>query len=591
MKHTLKNISFMTGFLWKYNPFVFLFFFLCGVFQALRYVSSIYFIGKILDAVASATAIDQILPVVLAYVIILLICELFTIFTNYYTEKVFSSLSLRMTTEMMAKALVLDFRCFDDPDFYDKKTRALRQADGAIQRLAGTYISLFSSVITIVSIVSLIQVLTQNILFFLISCVSVFVSYVVLSKNNKLEYEKSVILTRARRHTNNYLAALFWSSVTLKELRMFDSGDFFIDYYSKEQESNIGKTLKYCHKTNSWLYLEALVASLASLSVMLLVSKDIIGGLITLGSFMSIVNAVTSLTQQLNTLVANVPSLGQQSRYIDDLRAILNEECTVELPDDSQIPLSGKDGYLIEFNNVTFTYPNCDYPTLKNLSFVIHPKEHVCLVGENGAGKTTITKLLFRLYDPQEGNILIDGKDIKSYDLVSLRKQMAVVFQDGMLYADTLKTNLTFGASYSDAEMSSALDKVQMSEKFADNPKGFNVQLSRIFDKKGIVLSGGEEQRLFLARALLRSSKILVLDEPSNSLDPIMERDLIEDILSTTQDRSMIIVSHRLVFCRKADRILVIENGSITEEGTHEDLMSRGGLYAEMYTAQSSCYE
>ncbi len=581
----------MSVFLWKYNPFVFLFFFLCGLFQALRYVSSIYFIGKILDAVASASTITQVLPVVLTYVLILLICEIFTIFTNYYTEKAFSSLSLRMTTEMMVKALVLDFRCFDDPDFYDKKTRALKQADGAIQRLAGTYISLFSSFITIVSIVSLIQILTHNFLFFLIACISVLISYVVLSKNNKLEYEKSVVLTRAKRHTNNYLAALFWSSVTLKELRMYDSGNFYIDYYSKEQENNIKQNLKYCHKTNSWLYLEALVASLASLAVMLLVSKDIIGGIITLGSFMSIVNAVTSLTQQLNTLVANVPSLGQQSRFIDDLRAILNEECTVELSTDSQIPLPDRDSYIIEFKNVSFTYPNCDHPTLNNLSFVIRPQEHVCLVGENGAGKTTITKLLFRLYDPQEGEILIDGRDIKSYDLVSLRRQMAVVFQDGILYPDTLRTNLTFGHSYSDTEITKALEKVQMTEKFADNPKGYDVQLKRSFDKKGIVLSGGEEQRLFLARALLRSSKILVLDEPSNSLDPIMERDLIENILSTTQNRSMIIVSHRLVFCRKADRILVIENGCITEEGNHDDLMSMNGLYAKMYTAQSSCYE
>jgi ATP-binding cassette subfamily B protein len=247
----------------------------------------------------------------------------------------------------------------------------------------------------------------------------------------------------------------------------------------------------------------------------------------------------------------------------------------------------------IEFCNVTFTYPGKSEPALCNVSFTIRPDEAVALVGQNGAGKTTIVKLLTRLYDPDEGQVLLDGHDIREYDLDSLRSAIGVIFQDYVTYYFSARDNIGVGRL---EEMENlALVEQSASKSGADGvikrlPKGYDTTLGRWFDE-GYQLSGGEWQKVALARAFMRDAEILVLDEPTASLDARAEYEIFARMKELTEGKMAVFISHRFSTVRLADRIFVLENGALTEAGTHAELLALGGTYAELFNLQAAAYK
>jgi ATP-binding cassette subfamily B protein len=247
----------------------------------------------------------------------------------------------------------------------------------------------------------------------------------------------------------------------------------------------------------------------------------------------------------------------------------------------------------IEFLNVTYSYPDAERPALRNISFTINPGETLAIVGSNGAGKTTLVKLLARLYDPQEGEIRINGRDIREYDLADLRANMSILFQDYVCYQLTVQDNISVGklvlhddlAAIEAAASKSGADKI-----VAKLPHGYNTMLGRWFEA-GHQLSGGEWQKIALARAFMRDAQILILDEPTASLDAQAEYDLFKQIRDLTQGRTTIFISHRFSTVRLANHILVIENGEVVEQGRHEELLMLGGRYAELFNLQAAPYK
>ena len=588
MKDTASNIMFLTKYIWKFRKSIFIYIIFCGLVQALQLVAGIVGIRLILDFIVSGD-IGSVLITIGTYVALNLICNIYYNYTNIYSSKAFSFIDMHVSIEMMKKATKVDFSCFDDSKFYDMYTRALSQASGAAQRLVGTYISIVSNLISVISIVTLMLAM-MSYEFILLAFVNVIVAYVVVVLQNKWQFEFNMSMTRLDRAIG-YFSGLFFNQGIAKEMRIFGSKNFFLDKVLKYKEESIGKTNQYLKKRHTPDYIKEIIFASTTFLTMSLATFRILRGGATVGIFVATINAVQSLTSQLQSLTLNLPSLSDQSRYIGNLRIITDSSQSIETTDDEQRILQNKESYKIEFRNVSFTYPNSERPVFTNLSFLINEGEHVCLVGENGAGKTTITKLLMRLYDPQNGSILIDNVDIKNYEINSVRACFSIVFQDSNLYSMSISENLFF----SDAEAnvikaSDSLESVNLNERFVKSGKFDNSQLTRLFDENGLVLSGGQMQRLFIARAFAKKSGLAILDEPSSSLDPMSEYELIETIERLFKNKTAIVVSHRLLFCRNMDKVLFLENGTLLETGTHLSLMHSKGKYYEMYEKQAKYY-
>lgn len=276
--------------------------------------------------------------------------------------------------------------------------------------------------------------------------------------------------------------------------------------------------------------------------------------------------------------------------FMENIRSFMEYE--PKLPEDHDGIIPGKEIESIEFRNVSFAYKDGGEYTLRNLSFKIEAGSCLALVGHNGAGKTTIIKLLFRLYDPTEGEILLNGRNIREYNLRAYRRLFAAAFQDYKVFALSIKENVMMRKvnAEDDAVVYDALKKAGVYEKVMSLPRKADTVLTKEFDEEGALLSGGEIQKIVVARAFAKDAPIKVFDEPSSALDPIAEYELYENIMRDSRGKTMIFISHRLSSVRSADMILMLENGEIIERGTHDELMGLNGAYADMYNKQAKNY-
>ncbi|MDR0554866.1 MAG: ABC transporter ATP-binding protein/permease, partial [Treponema sp.] len=315
-------------------------------------------------------------------------------------------------------------------------------------------------------------------------------------------------------------------------------------------------------------------------------ARDFFNKVSSAGVFVSTLNAVEQLSMQLSSLLYTFPQFMRLSRYIENFRAVIEMPDTIEARFPGQIELAKKKNYKIEFRNVSFQYTGGDKWVLDDVSFTIESGAKAAIVGENGAGKTTLVKLLLRLYDPQKGGVYIDGVNITKIAPRSLRDAIAVVFQDVNIFSTTVRENITFDAGAAGTEdVLRSLRMVNLTEKIDAAEKGIDNPVSKLFDN-GIVFSGGEEQRMAIARAFYRRQGILIMDEPSSALDPLAEYNLLQTMKQTMEGCTAMIISHRLSLCTMADKIYYLQDGRIREEGTHEQLLKTNGLYADAFNKQ-----
>jgi ATP-binding cassette, subfamily B, bacterial len=492
-----------------------------------------------------------------------------------------------ISIRIMEHASRLDLFCYEDPSFQDKLERARVQATdrlGMIRQMG----QLVQQVITTATLAASILFFSPWLLVLLIACVVP--AFLGESHFAFLGYALAFRLTPVKRQID-YLRFLGASKDSAKELKLFGLNKYLTERFT-ELSDDVYRENVALAKRRLWATAAlSLVTTLGYYSAYVYVIYETVSGRMTVGTLTFLAGAIAGASSNLQMIFSTFSSIADQSLFLTDLLEFfaLRPLVTSE-PNALRAPRPIRAG--IEFRNVSFAYPGTARHVLHDLNLRINPGERIALIGENGEGKTTIVKLVTRLYDPTVGTVFLDGVDLKEYDLEDYSSQIAVIFQDFMRYDMTAWENIAMGQISERKNMS----RIELAAKksLADSvvgklPGGYDQMLGRRFET-GVDLSGGEWQRVALARAYLRDAQLLVLDEPTAALDARSEHQVFERFAELTQGKMALLISHRFSTVKMADRIVVLEKGQIAEEGRHEQLMARGGRYAEMFEMQASSY-
>lgn len=493
--------------------------------------------------------------------------------------------------KIMIKARELDIASFDKPDFYGRLENATREADHRPIQIINSVFTLISTVITICSyfvILSQVKPVWASVLVIALSIPGAVVSFVYRKRNFRYMRHRS-----KDRRMLTYFSNVLTDKDLIKEIRIFGLSEHFTKRY-KEVFLRYFKGLKSLFmKEGAWNIALSLVSSAANCVLFLIIGKQVFEGKIDIGNYSLYTGALNSTASGIATFISTTATVYEGTLFIDNLITFMKEKRTVREAGECPREPVRNSGHRIEFRNVSFSYPGSQKKVIDNMSFVIEQGETVVLVGLNGAGKTTLIKLLTRLYDPTEGVILLDGFDIREYDTEKLYSLYGIIFQDFGKYAVSVRENITFGNIKKDADNDRVVlsARKSSSEQFIEKlPEKYDTPLMRYFEDNGTELSIGQWQKLSIARAFYSDSDILILDEPTASLDAIAEQEIYNRFDELRKDRTTVFVSHRLSSATVADKILVLEQGRLVEEGNHRELMEKQGRYYELFSTQAKRY-
>ena len=494
--------------------------------------------------------------------------------------------------QIMQKASEVDLASFDMPEFYEKLENANREAGS---RPVSVLSSVFSVISRLISLASFIAVLAVAPDMWYMAPVMLAVS--IPSAIINFSYKRKNFLYIRRRSVErrqmNYYSSLMVNKDMVKEIRIFGLSDHFIGRYNGAFGRYYSGIRSLIVKESVWHVVITLLSSCVNCIFYAIVALFVFGGRIMIGDYSLYTGALTSVSTNVTALIGVSASVYEGTLFIDNLISFLEEKATV-VPIVAE-PLKVKRGvsHTIEFRHVSFSYPGTSVKVIDDVNLVLEPGATVVLVGLNGAGKTTLIKLLTRLYDPTEGQILLDGKDLREYDVNDYYSLFGIIFQDFGKYAESVRDNVRFGNidAEPDEERIRASVRMANAEDYVNRlPNGIDTQLMKYFDVSGIELSGGQWQKLSIARAFYSDSDILILDEPTASLDAIAEQEIFNQFDELRRGKTTLYVSHRLSSATVASKIVVLENGRVVEEGDHKALMEARGKYYELFSTQAKRY-
>ena len=514
------------------------------------------------------------------------------------------------SVRLMEHAATLDLAHFEDPAFYDQLERARRQTTSRIGLLA-QLLAIGQDGLTLISLGAALVVYNPWLL--LLLAVAVLPSFFGETHFASLEYSMQFRWTPQRRQLD-YLRYVAASDRTAKEVQSFGLSPWLIDRFRKLSWKFYDENKALSIRKARVSTLLSLVGSLGYYSAYAIILLRATRGELTIGTLTFLAGSFARSRQLIEVLLLSAGGIYQQCLYLKDLFDFFEMQPSIASSRGAPpVPRPIKEGFA--FEDVGFQYPGSDAWAVRHVTFKLKPGERIAFVGENGAGKTTLTKLLARLYDPTEGRILLDGVDLREYEIHSVRRAIGVIFQDFVKYDLRFDENVGVGEiddvrAYLDAAPSeeergaetvtngngevpgaivSASEKSQASTLLPRFSKGYKQMLGRRFDE-GVELSGGEWQKIALARAYMRDAQVLILDEPTASLDARAEYEVFIRFSQLVAGRMAVIISHRFSTVRMADRIIVLQNGTVVEDGSHQELVARGGLYAELFALQAEGY-
>ena len=499
----------------------------------------------------------------------------------------------RTSVMLLRHAATLDLEQFEDPETYDMLERARRQTVGRIA-LFTQLLATLQDLITLISLAVALVVYVPWLLLLLV--VAVLPSLLGETHFASLGYSLLYSWTPERRQLD-YLRYIGASDVSAKELKLFGLSDFIVDRYDRLSNDFYLANRALAIRRSVVSTLLSVLGTLgyygayAVIIYLTVIGYESPAGVFTIGVLTFLAGSFRQSRDLIQRVLLSLSQVFEQSLYLDDLFTFLGIRSSIDSPAGAPpVPRPFRTGFV--FEDVGFRYPGSDRWAVRHVSFALGPGERIALVGENGAGKTTLVKLLARLYDPSEGRILLDGVDLREYDVDSLRRNIGVIFQDFVKYDFLVRDNIAVGdiAQREDEPAIQAAAERSLADAVVRRLEhGMEQMLGRRFEG-GVSLSGGEWQKVALARAYLRDAQLLILDEPTAALDARAEYEVFLRFSELTRGRMAVLISHRFSTVRMADRILVLQGGELVEEGTHESLVERGGLYAELFQLQAAGY-
>jgi ATP-binding cassette subfamily B protein len=494
----------------------------------------------------------------------------------------------RSSVKLMEHAATLDLSQFEDAAFYDKLERARRQTTSRVV-LMSQMMEQVQDLLTIVSLIAGIAVISPWLI--LLLAASVVPAFISETYFNRSSYSLARSWTPERRELD-YLRFIGASDQTAKEVKIFGLSDFINTRFAQLSHDFYLANRKIAVKRTVWGILLNTLGTVGYYAAYVVIIADAVNGSISIGDLTFLAGTFIRLRTMMQAVLARFSSIAQSALYLTDLFEFFEMKPLITSPA-APLPFPQVVRQGIEFQDVGFQYPGSGRWAVRHLSFLLQPGEKLALVGENGAGKTTLAKLLARLYEPTEGRILIDGKDLRDYDVHDLRNAIGVIFQDFVRFNFTARDNIAVGrveARQDIARIDLAAERSLAEQVIQKLELGYDQMLGKRFDK-GVELSGGEWQKIALARAYMRDAQILILDEPTAALDARAEYEVFERFMTLTRDKSAVLISHRFSTVRMADRILVLRGGEMAEIGTHQELLAKGGLYAELFNLQAQGYQ
>ncbi|MBR5658764.1 MAG: ABC transporter ATP-binding protein [Lachnospiraceae bacterium] len=592
MKHVLKNQLFLWRLCFKTCPGYMIYF----LYDGFRY-QGIIFLEHVLGIryVLHCAEYQEPFWKAFAFIGVILLINMIQIipdgyFIHGWSFRAKPKLYRALKEQMFEKASQIDLSCYDDPEYYNDFVLAVAEAEGSIDRFLAMC-NMMVQGLTIIFTTGIFYLMTDaiGILFVLASFVLRFVFARIL---NKLNYKVRLKVNPLERK-RNYVSRVFYLNDYAKELRLHPQvGDALEKEFCEADDAIIEEQKKVARKRSILGFVNGYLVGdfiMDGLYITYLVFQAAVLHTIDYSNAVILFNRTGSLRRGMSNIAELFPKAQENSLYIDKIRAFLAYEPKIKRMEGEPVP-EGNAPLVLE--NVSFRYKEDMEETLKDISLKVQPGEHIAIVGYNGAGKTTLIKLLMRLYDPTGGKITYHGEDIKEFSPYEYRHRFGVVFQDYQMYGATLRENVVMDRiAGSDEKVVSALERAGFGERFNTLPDKLDTQVTTEFDKKGVNFSGGESQKVAISRAFFKDADILIMDEPSSALDPIAEYELNKAMESAAQGKTVFYISHRLSTTRDADRIILLEDGRIAEEGTHAELLAQNGKYAEMWNVQAGRYK
>ena len=588
----LRNVPAVLKIVWDSGPAVVVFGLVARLLSSLLPVVLLWITKLIIDGIVHAVSTHQPIQrgfwwLVAAEFSLAVLNSVFIRTIDYSDSLLADKYTRYVSIRVMDHAAGLDLIAYEDPVFYDRLERARVQATDRLVMIQAIG-RLVQQAITTITLSVSIMLFSPWLMLLLIA--GVIPAFLGESHFALLGYAKNFRQTPIRRQLD-YLRVLGGSKEAAKELKLFGLRNFLRDRFTRLSDQiykeNVGLSRR---KLVAGSFL-SVVGTMGYYSAYVFVIWRTVNGALTIGTLTFLAGAIQQASSNIEQIFSTLAAIGDQALFLTDLLAFFEMQPTIRSKPDA-LPAPRPIVRGVEFQNVSFRYPGNSRLVLDRVNFQLHPAERLALIGENGEGKTTIVKLLTRLYDPTEGQILLDGVDLREYDLEDLHREMGVFFQDFMRYEMTARENVAVGRieEIDNLDLLQTASRKSLADGVIDRlPRGYEQMLGRRFDE-GVDLSGGEWQKIALARAYLRDAQLLILDEPTAALDARSEFEVFHRFSELTAGKMAIFISHRFSTVRAAARILVLANGRIAEEGTHDQLASLGGRYAEMFEMQASSY-
>ncbi len=582
------NIFFFIRLLFSVSPLLVIGEFIWGILLILpsRLVSVIG-VKYIIDVVTEGERLERVFYAVGAISLVLVVSKLFAwLFREFFWNVEREKVHYRLNKKLYDKARQLDLESYDNPEFYNNFILTIESSSDNIQNLLGLIRNYVGNIISLVTISSILLSIDPVCLLIILFFIGVFLP--LSKKIGALQMGRRVDNTKFHRRSD-YFQRIFYLQDYCKEVRMNSISPLLMERYNDAADDVIKNQKKYWSKISALYFIQESGIQVFGFMFVLPLYLGycvMVKNSITPGDFVAAFNGAYSIAVSINFLtVWAVAVFSERGKMIEKYREFLS--CDFKIRDGERVAPKDEPKE-IRIENLSFTYPGNDEPTLSNINLTVKPYEKIALVGYNGAGKTTLTNLLLRLYDATEGSILIDGEDIRNNTLDSHRDRFAAVFQDFQLFACSVGENVALGKNADESKVLEALRHSGFSKKLS---KGIDTELLREFDDDGVMLSGGESQKIAIARAFYKDCPYVILDEPSANLDPVAEYNLNRAMMDAAAHKTVIFISHRLSTTVNADRIYVMEKGRIIESGSHEELMRLGGTYAYMFNLQAEKYK